>query len=89
MMNPNVTEPETDRGSVSESRLWQAVIISAIQDWRSGPLRLKNQAGDYLFQDKKDFPLVCHLAGMNAGQLRAKLTKLRGQVSHNDCLIAA
>jgi hypothetical protein len=89
MMNANVTELETDRGSVGESRLWQAVIVSAILDWKSGPLRLQCRAGDYLFEDEKDFPLVCHLAGMNAEHLRAKLTKLRGQVRHDDHLIAA
>jgi hypothetical protein len=88
MMNTNVTEPATDPGSVGESRLWQAVIVNAILDWKSGPLRLKNQAEDYLFQNQEDFRLVCHLAGMNAGRLRTKLAKLR-QATHNDCVIAA
>jgi hypothetical protein len=89
MMNANVTELEADRGSVGESRLWQAVIVSAILDWKSGPLRLKCRAGDYLFRDETDFPLICHLAGMDPGHLRAKLRKLRGQVSHSDHPIAA
>lgn len=60
-----------------EKRLWQAVIVTAIQEWISGPLRSKRQAEEYLFQDQKDFPIVCQSAGMDAGRLRAKLNRLR------------
>ena len=42
----------------TEARLWQAVIVSTIREWLSGPLRLKRQAEDYLFHDNKDFPVV-------------------------------
>jgi hypothetical protein len=83
MINTNVRESATEQRAVSEVRLWQAVLISAIQEWKSGPVRLKSQAEHYLFQDEKDFPLVCHLAGMDVVRLHAKLTKLRGQVSHD------
>jgi hypothetical protein len=62
-----------------EKRLWQAVIVTAIQEWISGPLRSKRQAEEYLFQDQKDFPAVCQSAGMDAGRLRAKLNRLRLQ----------
>jgi hypothetical protein len=62
---------------LAESRLWQAVIVSTIQEWISGPLRLKRQAEEYLFGDNSDFPAVCQSAGMDAGQLRRKLIRLR------------
>ena len=62
-----------------EKRMWQAVIVTAIQEWISGPLRSKRQAEEYLFQDQKDFPLVCQSAGMDAGRLRANLNRLRIQ----------
>ena len=62
-----------------EKRMWQAVIVTAIQEWISGPLRSKRQAEQYLFQDQKDFPLVCQSAGMDADRLRAKLKRLRLQ----------
>lgn len=63
----------------AESRLWQAVIVSTIEEWIHGPLRLKRQAEDYLFKDDSDFPAVCQSAGMDVGRLRAKLTRLRLQ----------
>ncbi|MGC2330638.1 MAG: hypothetical protein WA581_04225 [Candidatus Acidiferrales bacterium] len=62
-----------------EKRLWQAVIVTAIQEWISGPLRSKRQAEEYLFQDQKDFPAVCQSAGMDAERLRAKLNRLLRQ----------
>jgi hypothetical protein len=46
-----------------EQRLWQAVIVTTIQEWISGPLRSKRKAEEYLFQDQKDFPVVCQSAG--------------------------
>ena len=72
---PIINEPEP----LAESRLWQAVIVSTIEEWISGPLRLKRQAEDYLFRDDSDFPAVCQSAGMDVGRLRAKLTRLRLQ----------
>lgn len=66
-----------DARPLAESRLWQAVIVSTIQDWISGPLRLKRQAEEYLFADNSDFPAVCQSAGMDANQLRRKLLRLR------------
>jgi hypothetical protein len=60
-----------------EKRLWQAVIVTTIQEWISGPLRSKRKAEEYLFQDETDFPVVCQSAGMDAGRLRAKLNRLR------------
>ena len=62
-----------------EKRLWQAVIVTAIQEWLNGPLRSKRQAEEYLFQDQKDFPVVCQSAGMDADRLRAKLNRLLRQ----------
>lgn len=64
-----------------ETRLWQAVIVTTIQEWISGPLRSKRQAEEYLFQDQKDFPVVCQSAGLDPGRLRTKLNRLRLQKS--------
>jgi hypothetical protein len=60
-----------------EMRLWQAVVLNTIQEWVSGPLRRKREAEDYLFKDQRDFPLVCQSAGLDAGQLRSKLARLK------------
>jgi hypothetical protein len=62
-----------------EKRLWQAVIVTTIQEWLTGPLRSKRKAEEYLFQDQKDFPVVCQSAGMDAERLRSKLHRLLRQ----------
>ena len=64
-------------GSVSETRLWRAVIARTIQEWISGPLSHKRQAEQYLFDDNRDFRLVCGFAGIDSGDLRARLAFLR------------
>lgn len=62
-----------------EMRLWRAVIVRTIQEWTSGPLRFKREAENYLFEDQKDFPLVCQSAGMDVTRLRSRLRRLRIQ----------
>lgn len=66
----------TEQGPVPEARLWQAVIVSTIQEWISGPLRRKLDAERYLF-GSADFTLVCESAGMNADRLRTQLGRLK------------
>jgi hypothetical protein len=74
-MSSRVTEP-TERDAVAEVRLWQAVILSTIREWISGPLRRKREAERYLFGDGTDFAYVCEAAGMNVGYLRGRLGRL-------------
>jgi hypothetical protein len=71
-----------DQELTSEKRLWQAVILHAIQEWTSGPLSLRRQAQEYLFGDHSDFPVVCQSAGMDVGRLRAGLKKLKAEATH-------
>lgn len=70
-----VSENAMERGSMQ--RVWQAVIVSTIREWISGPLRRKLEAEKYLFSKNSDFTLVCESAGMNADFLRARLWKLK------------
>jgi hypothetical protein len=62
-----------------ETRLWRAVIARTIQEWVSGPLRRQREAEQYLFDDNRDFPLVCQSAGMDSSRLRSRLARLRTQ----------
>jgi hypothetical protein len=73
----------------AELRIWQAVIVKAIQDWLSGTVRAKRQAEQYLFDDNMDFPLVCRSAGMSPDSVRKRLAKLRNQVIPENCSRAA
>lgn len=77
MINSSMEAAQHD--SVGEERLWQAVILTTIREWMSGPLRRKVEAEQYLFGEGTDFAYVCKSAGMNAGRLRGQLAKLRRQ----------
>ena len=72
-----------------ETVLWRAVIARTIQEWISGPLRRQREAEQYLFDDNSDFRLVCQSAGMDSGQLRSRLARLRGRAIFGDILAAA
>jgi hypothetical protein len=74
---------EMELDTVPETRLWQAVILSAVEDWVSGGLRTQREAELYLFEDPVDFPRVCESAGMDVDRLRSRLKKLRDQPSRN------
>jgi|SRR5271154_1208712 len=67
--------------SVSERRLWTAVIVMAVEDWRKGSLRARREAQSFLFEDNADFHDVCASAGLDAATLRARLLKI-GQRVH-------
>jgi hypothetical protein len=76
-------EVELKPDTIAETRLWQAVILSAVEDWVFGGLRTQQEAERYLFDDQLDFPRVCESAGMDVDRLRSKLKKLREQQSRN------
>ena len=73
------TTATTEQDAHEEKRLWQAVIVSTIQEWISGPLRYKRIAEEYLFRDRSDFPMVCQSAGLDVDRLRQQLMRLRAQ----------
>jgi hypothetical protein len=57
--------------------MWQAVIVSTIREWMSGPLRRQVEAEKYLFGSGADFKSVCESAGMDVDRLRVKLGRLK------------
>ena len=74
---------EIELDTVPETRLWQAVILRAVEEWVSGGLRTQREAEDFLFEDPIDFPRVCESAGVNVDRLRSRLKKLRDRSSKN------
>jgi len=75
--------------TTGEVRLWQAVVVRAVEDWMSGHLRQKRVAEHFIFDNKKDFAMVCQSAKLNADDLRARLTKIRGRHVREDVAITA
>ncbi len=66
---------------ISERRLWTAVVVMAVEDWRNGSLRARREAQSFLFEDNTDFQAVCASAGLDPATLRARLLKI-GQRVH-------
>ncbi len=89
-----IASTESEKEIAAEARLWRAVILSTIQDWVSGPLRLKCEAEQYMFGDDSDFRLVCQSAGMDVHWLRSRLVRLRERemdrrLTNKNCAIPA
>jgi hypothetical protein len=64
-----------------ERRLWLAVVMQAVEEWRSGTLRNKRLAQQFLFDDSNDFQSVCANAGLDPDNLRSKLLKIGRRVN--------
>jgi hypothetical protein len=71
-----------EQKTAGEVRLWQAVVVRAIEDWMSGPLRQRRLADKYIFGEHTDFSMVCQSAGFGADNLRARLSKIRSSNLH-------
>ena len=65
---------------IGERRLWTAVVVMAVEDWRNGTLRSRREAQQFLFENDKDFNAVCASAGLDPSNLRAKLLKIGHRV---------
>lgn len=66
---------------IGDHRLWLAVIVRAVEDWRSGTLRVRREAQKFLFEDDKDFNRVCAGAGLEPSSLRASLLKIGHRIA--------
>jgi hypothetical protein len=62
--------------SISERRLWLAVVMQAVEEWRNGTLRNRRKAQEFIFDNSHDFEMVCANAGLDAENLRSRLLKI-------------
>jgi hypothetical protein len=73
-----------DEATSPEAGLWCAVILMAITDalgrgyGNNPPDRSVNRstAADWLLSDRRDFRMVCDMAGVSAGSLRNKVRSI-------------
>jgi len=61
---------------IAARRLWTAVLLNAVEDWRNGTLRAKREAQEFLFDSGEDFEMVCTAAGLDSGDFRVRLLKI-------------
>ncbi len=59
-----------------ERRLWTAVLLQAVEDWRSNNMRAYEAANAFLFHGGEDFDRVCQGAGFEPSALQSKLRRL-------------
>jgi hypothetical protein len=78
----NVTEE-----LISARRLWTAVLVNAVEDWRRGTLRARREAQEFLFESDADFEMVCAGAGLDAGDFRARLLKIGHRIEMDGPLL--
>jgi hypothetical protein len=82
-------ENQVTEDSIGENRLWTAVIINAVDDWRYGTLRARREAQTFLFEDHDDFENVCSRAGLDAESFRGKLLKIGRRIEMEGALTLA
>lgn len=70
------SQNEATEESISERRLWTAVLVMAVEDWRDGTLRARRAAQQFLFENDRDFNEVCAGAGLDPQSFRTKLLKI-------------
>jgi hypothetical protein len=73
---------------IAERRLWTAVVVSAVEEWRSGSLRARREAQQFLFEGDPDFELVCAGAGLDPNDMRSRLKKIGRMVELDSPLVA-
>jgi hypothetical protein len=61
----------------SERRIWTAVLLQALEDWRYGNLRRQREAEKFFFDSQEDFTAVCRRAGLEPSSVLAKLQRMR------------
>jgi hypothetical protein len=77
-MNMGVHEIPAEH--IGERRLWTAILLQALEDWRSSSARRQMEAERFFFECPKDFGTVCSSAGLDPDSVLDQLQKMqRGQ----------
>jgi hypothetical protein len=80
------TQSNVTEDLISERRLWTAVIVNAVEEWRGGTLRARREAQEFLFDSDADFEMVCAGAGLNAEDFRRRLLKIGRRIEMEGAL---
>jgi hypothetical protein len=68
---------EREHGQDPERRLWSAVLLLAVQDWRSHNMKAHREAEEFLFESGEDFETACHRAGFDPSAFQSRLKRLQ------------
>lgn len=72
-----------DEGSeqLAERRLWTAVLLQALEDWKSTNLRRKKEAEEFIFKSGPDFSKVCLAAGLTPDSVLIRLQRMKAHMA--------
>ncbi|HKW87313.1 MAG TPA: hypothetical protein VJN21_01000 [Candidatus Acidoferrales bacterium] len=62
-------------GPDNEQKIWAAVLLQAVEDWRSENAKLHRDAAQFLFRERNDFEVVCAGAGIEPSSFRSRLAR--------------
>jgi hypothetical protein len=65
---------------ISDRRLWAAVLLQALEDWKSSNLRRKREAEKFFFEGGADFTRVCTGAGLTPESVLGRLRQMKDTV---------
>jgi len=67
--------------NLSDRRLWTAVLLQALEDWKSGNMRLQRGAENFFFQSGDDFARVCRGAGLAPEGVLSRLQAMKSTMA--------
>jgi hypothetical protein len=70
-------EEQNDDTQFADRRLWTAVLLQALEDWKSNNRRRQSEAERFLFHSEKDFQTVCKAAGLEPSYVFGKVQKMK------------
>lgn len=76
----NAAENAKETGQPSERRLWSAVLLQALEDWKSANARLRSEAEKFFFENQADFERVCRAAGLAPDSVLGRLRRMKETV---------
>jgi hypothetical protein len=79
---------EPENNSDPERRLWAAVLLQAVEDWRSNNIRANRAAEEFLFKSALDFETVCHGAGFDLAAPPDRASRYASQRNLRTCLMS-
>ena len=80
-IHQNAANSAVDQGTdqISERRLWTAVLLQALEDWKSSNMRRKREAEKFFFESAADFARVCMGAGFTPASVLSRLRHMQGK----------
>jgi hypothetical protein len=68
---------ENQMGEFMDRRLWTAVLLQALEDWKSPNMRLCLAAEKFFFESEEDFGRVCRGAGLSPESVLGRLRRMK------------